>query len=100
MRKIPLYGLTLILTLCIASFTFPAYSQACNCNVEKGTEFFQFNSHEIAFAAPGILQKQEGEEGTLLESILIYAIIFIPVVLITLTVWIFSRILKLTNKKE
>ncbi|WP_162785129.1 hypothetical protein [Bacillus sp. P14.5] len=42
----------------------------------------------------------EEEERPLFESILLYLIIFIPVIVVTLLAWIFSRIIKLTKEKN
>ncbi|WP_421385103.1 hypothetical protein ACOJQI_10160 [Bacillus salacetis] len=98
-RKIIVLSLMLFLSLCMAGLSFPADSEACQCNNEstEGQPFFHSKYIETASVDHQI---GKDEDSPLFENVIIYLIIFIPVVVVTLIVWIFSRILKLTKEKE
>ncbi|MGD6801727.1 hypothetical protein FZC79_11730 [Rossellomorea vietnamensis] len=60
-----------------------------------------FTNSQSLIAATDISSNSEGErERPLFESILLYLIIFTPVIVVTLLLWVFSKIIKLTKEKN
>ncbi|MGM0844896.1 MAG: hypothetical protein ACQEUT_07960 [Bacillota bacterium] len=58
-------------------------------------------SQPFILTSPDVHISEEGrQERPLFENILLYLIIFIPVVIVTMIVWIFSKVLKLAQKKN
>jgi hypothetical protein len=94
------YFLSVFLTVCSSSLIFPLYSQAHSSNQSRITAEFSSNSSLTMERSAEDQQNQEDREPPLFESILVYLIIFIPVIIVSVIVWIFCRVIKLTNEKE
>ena len=99
MKKTSVFGFMLFLTLCITAFSFPAYSKACEC-LSEGFSITHSNSIEITSMNLKNSTGDTEKEKPLFENIIIYLIIFTPVIVITMGVWILNKIFKSTKIKE
>jgi hypothetical protein len=93
------FSLILFLALWINVLSFPADIKADEwlINLTQGQSLNPIQYTESASADQPV---EKVEEKPLFESIIMFLIIFTPVLVITLIVWIFCRIIKLTNRKE
>jgi hypothetical protein len=93
------FSLILFLSLWISALSFPAEIKADEwlINLTQGQSLNPSQYTELASADQPV---EKDEEKPLFESIIMYLIIFTPVLVITLIVWIFCRIIKLTKRKE
>jgi heme/copper-type cytochrome/quinol oxidase subunit 2 len=94
------FSLMLFLFICMAALSFPTDIEACQC-LGLPTERQNLKNYEFMEMASSVnTPVQREEERLLFENIITYLIIFTPVLVVTLIVWIFCRILKLTKEKE
>ncbi|MGD7023907.1 hypothetical protein ACQCVK_14995 [Rossellomorea vietnamensis] len=87
---------TLLFFIVVTSLYFTPEFDA-SLNIEAAG----FTNSQSLIAATDISSNSEGErERPLFESILLYLIIFTPVIVVTLLLWVFSKIIKLTKEKN
>ncbi|MGD6965810.1 hypothetical protein ACQCVP_05230 [Rossellomorea vietnamensis] len=88
---------TLLFFIVMTSLYFtPDFNASLNIEAAGST-----NSQSLTAASTDISSKSEGErERPLFESILLYLIIFTPVMVVTLLLWVFSKAMKLIKEKN
>lgn len=97
MKKKSVIKFFLVFLIAVISLYFiPDFNSSLNMEAEGFT-----NSQPLIAASTDISSDSEGErERPLFESILLYLIIFTPVIVVTLLSWVFSKIIRLTKEKN
>lgn len=97
MKKRSIIKFILVFLIAVTSLYFtPDFNASLNMEAAGFT-----NSQPLIAASTDISSNSEGErERPLFESILLYLIIFTPVIVVTLLSWVFSKIIRLTKEKN